>query len=90
MIIAKVIGNLVATQKNSSLVGSKLLIVRPIKILEEQKQDKPIIAIDTMGAGIGEIVLVSKGSSARNAVKQDSVTDAAVVGIVDSMELEAQ
>jgi len=84
-----VIGNVVATQKNPSLVGSKLLIVQPLKILAEQRQDKPIVAVDTIGAGIGETVLVTKGSSARNAAKQDSVSDAAVVGIVDSMELEA-
>lgn len=88
MLIAKVIGNVVATQKNPSLVGSKLLIVQPLKILGEQKDHKAIIAIDSIGAGIGETVLVTTGSSARNVSRQDSVADAAVVGIVDSMEIK--
>ncbi|KJS20096.1 MAG: ethanolamine utilization protein EutN [Clostridiaceae bacterium BRH_c20a] len=88
MFVAKVIGNVVATQKNESLVGSKLLIVKPIQIIPEQKISGPIIAVDTIGAGIGEVVIVSMGSSARNAAQSGSVADAAVVGIIDSFDVD--
>lgn len=86
--IAQVIGNVVSTQKNSSLVGAKLLIVQPLVIKDEQRDNRSIIAIDSIGAGIGETVLVTTGSSARNVSRQDSVADAAIVGIVDSMEIK--
>ncbi|MDN5324005.1 MAG: ethanolamine utilization protein EutN [Clostridia bacterium] len=88
MFVAKVIGNVVATQKNESLVGSKLLIVKPLQIIPQQKTGGPIIVVDTIGAGIGEVVIVSTGSSARNAAQSGGVVDAAVVGIIDSMEIE--
>ncbi|MFZ5752829.1 MAG: EutN/CcmL family microcompartment protein [Bacillota bacterium] len=87
MFIAKVIGNVVATQKDETLVGSKLLIIQPLELLPGQKTGGPIIAVDAIGAGAGETVLVATGSSARNATKAHTVADAAVVGIVDAMEL---
>jgi len=86
MFLAKVIGNVVCTQKDQSLVGSKLLIIHPIQIISGREKS-PIIAVDTIGAGVGETVLVTTGSSARMASANEGVADAAIVGIVDSMEV---
>ena len=87
MYLGKVIGNVVSTSKQEGLVGTKILIVR--KLDEKQNETDEIeIAIDTVGAGSGETVLVSNGSSARNIEgMNDTPVDAAIVGIVDSVEL---
>ena len=82
MIIGKVVGKVISTRKNEDLVGCKLLVV---EILSSMKNDKTkMVAVDNVGAGIGDIVLVAQGSAARLAC-HDSKTpvDAAVVGIVD-------
>ncbi len=78
-----VIGNIVSTRKHDALVGSKFL---EVEILENgQKTGRYIIAVDCgVGAGVGETVLLTTGSSARLSLsRQDAPTDAAVVGIVD-------
>lgn len=81
MLVGKVVGSVVATRKNENLVGNKFLIVQPLESMADQKR---IVAIDNVGAGIGEIVLVTQGSAARfvNGVSNAPV-DAAIVGIVD-------
>ncbi len=82
MLIGKVIGSVVSTRKNENLVGSKFMIVEPLK--EMSKQAEKIIAVDNVGAGIGEIVLVALGSAARIGCNMDTApVDAAIVGIVD-------
>ena len=79
MIIGKVVGSVVSTRKNENLVGSKFMIVEPV----EGKKEK-IIAIDNIGAGIGEYVLVALGSAARiGCGKETAPIDAAIVGIID-------
>ena len=80
-----VIGNVVSTRKQDALVGSKFL---EIEIIENgQKTGKYLIAVDSVGAGIGETVLITTGSSARLALRNTSApTDAVVVGIVDYTE----
>jgi ethanolamine utilization protein EutN len=79
MIIGKVVGSVVSTRKNENLVGSKFMIVEPV----EGKKEK-IIAIDNIGAGIGEYVLVALGSAARiGCGKELAPIDAAIVGIID-------
>lgn len=85
--LAKVIGSVVSTSKDPGLSGTKLLIVE--KITEELVAQGDVeVAVDSVGAGSGEIVLVSKGSSARNALgKPNAPIDAAIVGIVDSVEV---
>lgn len=89
MIIAKVIGNIWATRKEERLSGIKLLIVQPIHILDEAKQEKPIVAADIIGAGVGETVLIVGGSSARSAAGDMHIpVDATVVGIVDDQEID--
>lgn len=90
MQIAKVIGTIWATQKEEHLTGLKLLIVNPINLLDEQDRRSPYVAADTIGAGIGEIVLVVGGSSARAAAGGSNIpVDATVVGIVDDSEIDS-
>jgi len=82
MIVGKVVGTIVASRKNENLVGSKFLIVEPFGSMEQGKGR--FVAIDNVGAGIGEIVLVAKGSAARIGCNMESSPiDAAIVGIVD-------
>lgn len=87
MQLGRVIGTVVATRKSESLIGSKLLITQPIDI-ELKPTGKPLIAVDTVGAGIGEIVIYAMGAASRNAAdKKNSSIDAAIVGIVDNMDV---
>ena len=82
MIVGKVVGSIVATRKNENLVGSKFMIVEPLKSMDSNSNR--IVAIDNVGAGIGEIVLVAQGSAARiGCGLNTSPVDAAIVGIVD-------
>ncbi len=82
MMMGKVVGNVVSTRKQDALVGSKIL---EVQLIENQKDtDKFLIAIDSVGAGIGEIVLITTGSGARLALQNTNApVDAVVVGIVD-------
>ena len=83
MIIGKVVGSVVSTRKIQNLVGNKFLIIEP---LEDYAKNR-IVAIDDVGAGIGEIVLVATGSAARIGCAQENApVDAAIVGIVDDGE----
>ncbi len=85
MIIGKVTGSIVSTRKEEKLIGSKFMIV---ELLEKMGSDtKSIVAVDNIGAGIGEFVLVATGSAARKiANAENSPVDAAIVGIIDSGE----
>lgn len=84
MIIGKVTGTIVSTRKNENLVGHKLLIVKPLKCMNNASEGVSFVAIDNVGAGEGEIVLVAKGSAARIGCGcENSPIDAAIVGIVD-------
>ena len=81
MIIGKVVGSIVSTRKNDNLVGNKFMIVEP---LNSMNKGGNIVAIDNIGAGIGEYVLVVCGSAARvGCGLASSPIDAAIVGIVD-------
>ena len=82
MLIGKVTGSVVSTRKNDNLIGNKFMI---IDVLEHmQNGAKQIIAIDKIGAGIGEYVLVAQGSAARVGTgMKDAPVDAAIVGIID-------
>ena len=81
MIIGKVVGTVVSTRKCDNLIGSKFMIVEPIPSL---KVDNRIVAVDKVGAGIGELVLVAQGSAARIGCGDDRAPiDAAIVGIID-------
>ncbi|MGE3706077.1 MAG: EutN/CcmL family microcompartment protein [Vicinamibacterales bacterium] len=87
MLLAKIVGTVVATRKDPRLVSNKLLLVRPVD--PQGKVDGGyLVALDTVDAGVGETVLVVSGSSARMASgMKDTPVDAAIVGIVDQVEL---
>lgn len=89
MIIGKVVGSVVSTRKTANLVGNKFLIVEPVK--KAQAIQGTLVAIDTVGAGIGEFVLVATGSAARiGSGMETAPIDAAIVGIIDDgLEYEA-
>ena len=82
MIIGKVVGSLFSTRKSEKLVGNKFMIVEPAETM--QSAGNRIVAIDIIGAGIGEYVLVAQGSAARIGCDMaDAPVDAAIVGIID-------
>lgn len=95
MFIGKVTGNVVSTQKIGSVIGKKMLLIDAMSV----KGDSPgqlvstgrvAVAIDTLGAGEGELVLVTQGSSARLTDETKSVpTDAVIVGIIDAIQVGA-
>jgi ethanolamine utilization protein EutN len=90
MFIAKVIGNVVSTQKVAKFRGMKLLLVQPYISKEGQlaASGSSIVAVDSVGAGIGECVLFTQGSSARlTPATKDAPVDAVIVGIVDTVEV---
>ena len=89
MQIARVVGTVVATQKNRKLDGAKLMLVQPLT-LDEQPKGTAILAIDSVGAGVGEKVLVViEGKAAGDALRRTAAAvDAAIIGIVDTVEYE--
>jgi len=93
MFLAKVEGAVVATKKDASMGGRKLLLVRP-QLVDEKDPTKfrpgvnTIVAVDSVGAGIGEMVLFCQGSSARLAPNlKDAPVDAVIIGIVDTVDV---
>ena len=87
MILAKVVGTVVATRKDPRLVGTKLLIARAVDP-RGNADGNYVVAVDTVDAGFGETVLIVSGSSARMASgMKDCPVDAAIVGIVDTVEI---
>ena len=84
MTIVRVVGNVWATRKADSLLGVKFLVIQPVDITSGKTYSIPIVAADTIGAGMGETVIIVHGSSARKAAgNMDVAVDATVVGIVD-------
>jgi ethanolamine utilization protein EutN len=96
MFLARITGNVVATQKDPSLNGQKLLVVEPLNVKYDEQSGKPaslgntgraIVALDSVGAGEGQLVLVVQGSSARMTEQTKNLpADAVIVGIVDAAE----
>ncbi|MFN0123469.1 MAG: EutN/CcmL family microcompartment protein [Blastocatellia bacterium] len=87
MIIGRVFGTVVATRKDARLEGAKLLLVRPVTVTGEDENNY-LVAVDTVGAGYREKVLVVSGSSARMADgMKDRPIDAAIIGIIDTIEV---
>lgn len=82
MIAGKVVGSIVSTRKNENLVGNKFMIVEPVSGMRGNLGQ--LVAIDNIGAGIGEYVLVACGSAARiGCGMENAPVDAAIVGIID-------
>lgn len=89
MILARIVGTVVATRKDPRLVSNKLLLARPVDPRDSSRfEGGYLVAVDTVDAGVGETVLIVSGSSARMASgMKDCPVDAAVVGIVDVIDL---
>lgn len=88
MIIGKVVGRLWSTRKDEKLNGQKFLVVRLMKNGMEESEDV-LVAADTVGAGKGDLVMITQGSSTRQiAGLKDVPIDSIVVGIIDSIEME--
>ena len=94
MFLAKVVGSMVATQKVDAMVGQKLMVVEPFRLESKKRESlettgRTLIAIDTLGAGVGEFVLITQGSSARLTPQtKDKPVDTIIVGIVDQVHVE--
>ncbi len=87
MLLGKVIGTVWATRKDENLVGAKFLIVRQLNLDYTPKQET-IIAVDSVGAGVGEIVLIAQGSSARQTnITHNKPVDSVVMAIVDKLDV---
>ena len=87
MLLAKVVGTVVATRKDPRLVSNKLMVVRGVDP-RGQAEGNYLVAVDTVDAGVGETVLIVSGSSARMASGlKDCPVDAAIVGIIDAIEM---
>lgn len=88
MILARVVGNVVSTNKAEKLLGLKLLIVVPIDIESFTEKGQPLVAIDTVGAGEDEVVMCVGGSSSRQTgITDGKPSDLAIIAIIDSVEL---
>jgi len=94
MFVAKVTGSVVATQKVESMVGRKLLVVEPYRIDADTRGQlkttgRTFVAVDTVGAGEGEFVLITQGSSARLTPETKNLPiDTVIVGIVDNVQVD--
>jgi len=90
MLIAKVIGTTVSTIKDEKIIGRKLLIVRQT---DEKGEPfgKPFVAVDTVNAGVGDLVLTASGSSARQTtITKDRPVDAVIMAMIDSLEVDGK
>ena len=90
MFLGRVVGTLVSTQKEASLNGLKFLVVRRLSVANEDERGY-VVAADAVGAGLGEVVMVATGSSARQTRQTDKrPCDAVIMAIVDSWEVDGQ
>ncbi len=88
MQLAKVVGSVVSTRKADKLMGFKLLLTRNIDLDTFEEKGNPIVSVDTVGAGEGEIVLIVSGSSSRQTPETDKKpVDSTIVGIVDNVDM---
>ena len=90
MLFARVIGTVVCPRKDDKLVGTKLLMVQPVN-MKQEPEGKPLVAVDAVGAGEGEVVLIVQGSSARQTRRTEgNPCDCAIMAIVDTIEREGK
>jgi len=87
MFLGRVIGTVWSTQKDENLVGAKFLIVRELS-LDMKEKERFVVAVDSVGAGEGEVVLVATGSSSRmTSFTKDKPVDAVIMAIVDKLDV---
>jgi ethanolamine utilization protein EutN/carbon dioxide concentrating mechanism protein CcmL len=90
MLLGKVVGTLVATRKDEKMEGLKFLVVRQINV-EGQEAANYVVAVDAVGAGVGEVVMYASGSSARQTkITDQRPCDAVIMAIVDTWEVGGQ
>jgi microcompartment protein CcmK/EutM len=90
MLFARVIGTVVSTQKDEGIENRKLLLIQPVDI-EFKEKGVPVVAVDAVGAGEGELVLYASGSSARQTViTKNTPCDAVIMAIVDTIEMNGE
>jgi len=90
LLLGKVIGTVWSTRKDEKLVGSKFLIVKRLDV-EKNMQDDFVVAVDSVGAGVGEVVLYTSGSSARQTnITKDKPVDAVIMAIVDKLDISVK
>ena len=90
MLIARVIGNVVCTRKDEKLVGTKLLLVQPVDLAGAVKGN-PMVAVDAVGSGEGELVLIVQGSSARQTrPTEGNPVDCTIFAVIDYVEKEGK
>lgn len=90
MLLGKVIGTVWSTRKDENLVGSKFLIVKQLD-LKGKLKDNFVVAVDSVGAGVGEVVLFASGSSARQTSQtKNKPIDAVIMAIVDKLDISAK
>ena len=90
MIFARVVGNVVCTRKDEKLVGTKLLLVQPVDLTGASK-GTPLVAIDVVGSGEGELVLIVQGSSARQTQRTEgNPVDCTIFAVVDTVEKDGK
>jgi ethanolamine utilization protein EutN len=89
MLLAKVIGKVVATRKEESLVSYRFLVVEEMDPKDESLNGRTLVAVDTLGAGVNDVVLVARGGAARmiSNTTRDMPLDATIVGIVDTVDV---
>lgn len=89
MRLARVIGTVVSTRKEETLVGLKLLVIEEIDARSDEAKNDRLIAVDTLGAGVGDVVIWVRGGAARviSDAHHRAPLDAAIVGIVDSVDI---
>jgi microcompartment protein CcmK/EutM len=88
--LGKVIGTVWSTRKDENLVGSKFLIVRELD-LDYKPLNNYVVAVDSVGAGVGEIILAAQGSSARQtAITKNKPVDAVIMAIVDKLDISVK
>lgn len=91
MQLARVCGQVVSTKKATKLEGFKILIVQPIDLDTFEEKGSPIVSLDTIGAGEGELVMVVNGSSARATELTDGKpTDNSIVAIIDTVDIDGK
>lgn len=91
MIVARVLGTVICTQKNEKLEGAKLQLCQAVAFDSLVGEGKPLVAVDTVGAGQGEIVLLVSGSSARQTEStRNTPVDAVIMGIIDSIDMDGR
>ena len=91
MLVGRVTGNVISTNKSSSLMGAKMLIVQPVDLETLKMKDDYVICVDDVGAGEGDLVFCAYGSSARQSDTTKNVaSDYSIYGIVDSLDMRGK